>query len=61
LIDKENNLRCDGCGKVLGRNLNGRVEIVCNRSTCKRYNVFDTDRLPKQYFSHKVLDLTSIK
>ena len=35
---ENNNLRCDGCGKKLGENLQGQVEIVCPR--CKRYNKF---------------------
>ena len=38
MIDKDKNIRCDGCGKKLGENLQGRVEIVCPR--CKRYNKF---------------------
>lgn len=49
MIDDKGNLRCDGCGKVLGRNLTGRVEIVCPRSKCKRYCVFDTNKLPEDY------------
>ena len=35
-------VRCR-CGKLLARNLNGRVEIVCH--TCKRLNTVDTTRL----------------
>ncbi len=33
-------LRCDGCGKKLGENLQGRLEVVCPR--CHRYSVYDT-------------------
>ena len=57
MIDKDLALRCDGCKKKLGEELTGRVAIVCPR--CKRYNVFDTNTLPKQYYSHKVLNLTT--
>ncbi len=39
MIDENGNLRCDGCRKKLGGNLQGRVEIVCPR--CKRFNVFE--------------------
>jgi len=56
MIDKQGNLKCDGCGKKLGENLKGRIEIVCPR--CKRFNVFDT--LP-QYISHKAVSLESMK
>jgi len=49
-------LRCEGCKKKLGEELTGRVAIVCPR--CKRYNVFDTNTLPKQYRSHKLESLT---
>lgn len=38
MIDKFNNLRCDGCGKKLGDNLQGSVELVCPR--CHRFNKF---------------------
>jgi len=55
MIDKE--LRCGGCKKKLGEELIGRVAIVCPR--CKRYNVFDTNTLPKEYCSHKALSLTA--
>ena len=41
MIDKSGNVRCDGCGKKLGENLNGYLEVVCPR--CKRFNVFDTE------------------
>ena len=52
MIDKDNNLKCDGCAKKLGENLDGTVEIVCSR--CKRYNKFDSK---KQYNSHKLTQL----
>lgn len=42
MIDKDGNLRCDQCGKKLGENLEGRIEIVCPR--CKRFNVFDATK-----------------
>ena len=45
------NLRCNGCGKKLGENLEGRVEIVCPR--CKYYNVFESH----EYKSHKLVAL----
>ena len=48
MIDKDGSLRCDNCRKKLGEELTGRVSIVCPR--CKRYNVFDTDNLPKVYY-----------
>ena len=38
MIDSSGNLRCDGCGKRLGDNLLGSVEIVCPR--CHRFNKF---------------------
>jgi phage FluMu protein Com len=38
MIDSNGNLRCDNCGKKLGENLEGRIEIVCPR--CHYYNVF---------------------
>ncbi len=53
MIDEKGNLKCDGCGKKLGENLTGRIEIVCPR--CKRYNVFE---VIKEYNSHKLVDLT---
>ena len=37
-------LRCGGCNKKLGGDLEGRVTIVCPRSKCKRYNVFDSQK-----------------
>ena len=43
-------LRCGGCKKKLGENLQGRVDIVCPR--CKRYNVFISN-----YQSHKLITL----
>ena len=46
MIDKDKNIRCDGCGKKLGENLQGRVEIVCPR--CKQYNVFTVNKLTKK-------------
>ncbi len=39
MIDEKGNLRCDQCGKKLGENLEGHIEVVCPR--CKRFNVFD--------------------
>lgn len=53
MIDKNNNLKCDGCAKKLGENLVGTVEIVCPR--CKRFNKFDSK---KQYNSHKLLQVS---
>lgn len=58
MIDENNHLRCDNCKKKLGEELTGRVAIVCPR--CKRFNTFDTDKLPKVYSSHKVLGLTRL-
>jgi len=55
MIDKDGSLRCDGCNRVLGKNLIGRVEIVCPNSRCKRFNKFDSG---KQYNSHKLTSLT---
>ena len=43
-------LRCGGCNKKLGENLEGRVEIVCSR--CRQYTVFVSE-----YQSHKVITL----
>jgi phage FluMu protein Com len=37
-------VRCR-CGKLLARNLDGRIEIVCH--TCKRLNTINTDSLTK--------------
>jgi len=54
MIDKKGNLKCDGCGKKLGEITPNGIAIVCPKSTCKRYNVFDTE--PKQYISHKALN-----
>ena len=47
MIDKDQNLRCDGCNKKLGLHLQGYVEMVCPR--CKKFNIFDTNKLPKEY------------
>jgi len=47
VIDKDQNLRCDGCNKKLGLHLQGYVEMVCPR--CKKFNIFDTNKLPKEY------------
>lgn len=33
-----NELKCSKCGKKLGANLKGEVEVVCPR--CKTYNKF---------------------
>lgn len=52
-IDKDGTLRCDGCNKKLAVKLIGYLEIVC--IYCDYFNVFDTSRLPKRYYSHKVL------
>jgi len=57
MIDENRYLRCDNCNTILGRNLSGRVEIICYRSKCRRNNVFDTT--PKQYVSHKTVSLES--
>ncbi len=54
MIDKNDNLRCDGCGKKLGANLQGQVEIVCPR--CKRYNKYVIIG-SNQYQSYKVVAL----
>ncbi len=41
MIDSESYLRCDGCNKKLARyTVNMDLEIVCPRSTCKRFNIF---------------------
>jgi len=37
MIDKDGNIRCNGCGKKLAEHLEGKIEIVCPR--CKRYNL----------------------
>lgn len=42
MIDSKGYLRCDNCHTILGRNLEGKIEIICYRSKCKRNNVFDT-------------------
>ena len=52
MVDELNDLRCKGCGKLLGRNLVGRAEIVCPR--CKRYNKFV---IMEGYNSHRVVVL----
>lgn len=59
MIDSNGYLRCDGilsngqkCNTILGRNLEGRVEIICYRSRCHRNNVFNTR---KEYKSHKLV------
>ncbi len=44
MIDSNGYLRCQSCNTVLGRNLIGRIEIICYRSKCHRNNVFDTDK-----------------
>ena len=59
MIDENANLRCDGCKKKLGLHLRGYVEIICPR--CKQFNIFDTNKLPKVYYSHKVLAFDSQK
>jgi len=43
MIDYLGALRCNGCRKKLGANLNGQVEIVCPK--CNRFNKFDTSEL----------------
>lgn len=40
MITKKDELRCDNCGKKLGENLQGHLEVVCPR--CKHYLVFDS-------------------
>ncbi len=55
MIDYKGYLRCDGCNTILGRNLEGKIEIICYRSRCKRNNVFNSKR---EYQSHKLADLT---
>ncbi|KKN75012.1 hypothetical protein LCGC14_0385140 [marine sediment metagenome] len=55
MIDYNGYLRCDSCNTILGRNLEGKIEIICYRSKCKRNNVFTTKR---EYQSHKLVDLT---
>ncbi len=53
MIDSKE-LRCESCNALLGKNLEGKVEIVCHRSRCHRYNVFESNG----YNSHKLLNLT---
>ncbi len=57
MIDSNGYLRCDSCNSILGRNLEGKIEIICYRSRCHRNNVFRS----KEYNSHKLLDLTTTK
>ncbi len=52
MIDAYKYLRCDGCRTILGRNLEGKIEIICYRSKCKRNNVFNSK---KEYRSHKLV------
>ncbi len=58
MIDSNGYLRCDSCNTVLGRNLEGKIEIICYRSKCRRNNVFNTK---KEYTSHKEFSLTKGK
>lgn len=58
MIDSQGYLRCANCNTILGRNLSGRVEIICYRSKCKRNNVFDTN---KEYNSHRLVALQEKK
>lgn len=60
MIDQNGYLKCDGCGKKLGSELNGSVKIVCPR--CKTFNVFELDgiyevlgkNLTKQFLDSRV-------
>lgn len=52
MIDAQGYLRCNGCGKKLGFNLEGQVEVICPR--CKMPNVFSTKYV---YKSHKLVTL----
>ena len=36
----DNFIRCYNCRKLLGKNLNGNIEIKCNG--CKEYNKFES-------------------
>ena len=56
MIDDKGYLRCANCNSILGRNLEGKVEIICYRSKCKRNNVFDTG-----YNSHRLVALQEKK
>lgn len=56
MIDSNGYLRCDSCKTILGRNLEGKIEIICYRSKCHRNNVFNTK---KGYVSHKEFGLTT--
>lgn len=40
---KTDELRCRQCGKKLGENLKGHLEVVCPR--CKRFNVFNNGKI----------------
>ena len=45
MIDTWGNLRCDGCGTILGADLeandySAKVKIVCHRSRCHHINFF---------------------
>lgn len=57
MIDSKGYLRCNSCNTILGRNLEGKVEIICYRSKCHRNHVFKS----KEYNSHKLLNLTGQK
>jgi len=46
MIDQNGGLRCDGCGKKLGENLQGKIEIVCPR--CHLFNKFDAKPIDKK-------------
>ena len=48
MIDKDGFLRCDGCNKKFGQLLPGGIVkslvILCPRSNCKKYNVFNNTK-----------------
>ena len=55
MIDSKGYLRCESCNTILGRNLEGKIEIICYRSKCHRNNVFRS----REYSSYKLLGLTT--
>lgn len=39
--EADNEVRCVMCGTLLGRNLQGTIEIKCYKSDCKAINEFE--------------------
>lgn len=59
MIDQDGFLRCDGCGTKFGQLVDDGLVIVCPKSRCKRYNLFQGVKKAVGYMSHKLLDLTT--